>query len=358
MSKENILETLQGMGIETNAALNTGAGSAGDAVPDEVLRKDIMDLVPSESLLLPLLPGDQNKALGRNLQEIESVNIVGEVPQFQGGEGEVTGGFQQAAAANGTLEVGKVTVTQKRFELTFDITKKLETYSLVNFVEWIKKEMPGAMAKTLDNVILNGDTATAANTNINSIDGTPPATANYLRADGIRKRGLANNSTDVGALAFQDYLDVLGSMGVYGVDPSQLLWIFNHETYIKSMGITEFKDASENGKKSIIHDGSKALTNILGADLVTPRTYSKANAAGKVQTTVPAGNTLGGFSLFWLPGVQHGFGETFQMRIFDYGSRGVKLNAWFDWGCTLVDPSDVGIDDGQTVGTAYNATLV
>ena len=145
-------------------------------------------------------------------------------------------------------------------------------------------------------------------------------------------------------------------MGVYGVDPSQLLWIFNHETYIKSMGITEFKDASENGKKSIIHEGSKALTNILGSDLVVPRSYGKANATGKISGT-PANNSTGAFSLFWLPGVQHGFGEYFKFKVFDYGSRGVKLNAWFDWGVSLVDPSEVGITDGVVAASGFNATL-
>lgn len=350
-----ILETLEGMGIQTNAALNTT--NAADSVPQATLRAEIMDLVPSESFLMPLLPGDQNEALGRNLDQTEEVTIVGEIPEFQGGEGEQTSGFTAHAAANGSLPVGKVTISQKRFELTFDITSKLQTYSNVKFLEWLKKEAPKAMAKTLDTVILNGDNATAANTNINLIDGTPAATANYLKVggDGIRKRGLADG-IDVGAITFQDYLDMLGAMGVYGSDASQLLWLFNNETYVKSLGLDEFKDAAKNGKGSIIHDGSKAVTNILGADVLNLRSYKKSNATGKISATA-GNNTKGGASLLWLPGIQHGFGETFQMRVFDFGSRGVKLNMWFDWGFAIADPSDVGIDDGKTVITAYNATV-
>lgn len=353
----NILETLQGMGIQTNAALNTGSGSAGSAVSDETLRKEIMDLVPSESYLVPLLPGDQNAALGRTLDNIESVTIVGEIPEFQGGEAEKTGGFNAPADANADLEVGKVTIHQKRFELTFDITSKLQTYSQVDFLNWLKKEAPKAMAKTLDTVILNGDKTATANANINLIDGTPATTANYLKTggDGIRKRGLAAG-IDVGALTFQDNLDMLAAMGVYGSDASQLLWLYNNETYIKSMGLEEFKDAAKNGKGSIIHEGSKAVTNVLGADVLNLRSYRKTNAAGKISGTA-SNNTKGGMSLLWTPGIQHGFGQYFEMRVFDFGSRGIKLNMWFDWGFAIADPSDVGIDDGKTVVSGYNVTL-
>ena len=354
---KKILEQLAALGFETNAAMSSTDGTGGDAIPVEVLSSQIMDLMPGESTFLPLLPGDQNKELKRKLNEVESVNIVGEIPQFRKGETEQVDGFTTPQAANATVPTGKVTITQKRYELTFDITKKLQTYSVVDFEEWIKKEAANAMAKTLDNVLLNGDIVTAATGNINSVDGAPAATENYLQQDGIRKWGLANNGVNLGALSFQDYIDMLIQMGAYASDPSQLLWILNNETYLKSMGIEQFQDASKNGKSSIIHDGSKALTNILGADLMVSRRYSKANATGKVSTT-PANNTTGALSCLWLPGIQYGFGEEFDMQVFNLGSRGIKLNMWFDFGFAIADPSDVGIDDGKTIVSGYNATLV
>src|SRR5690606_15957991 len=93
--------------------------------------------------------------------------------------------------------------TAKKLALRVGFSAELVEDALIGVIAQYRKQSLRAMQDAIDNVILNGDTATGANTNINLIDGTPGANAKYLAVDGLRKLWAVtntNNRVDMGGI--------------------------------------------------------------------------------------------------------------------------------------------------------------
>jgi hypothetical protein len=111
---------------------------------------------------------------------------------------------------------------------------------------------------------------------------------------------------------FADFLSVLAKLDDNGANASDLIWLFNHNTYTKALGITEFKDSATNGRSSTIFTG--AVTNVLGSDVFSARDFPKTEADGKVSTT-PANNVKGGFLLLNKNAIQYGYAGEYMMEV-------------------------------------------
>lgn len=111
--------------------------------------------------------------------------------------GETTDAVASATAFT-TIKPGtnEVTLTAKKFIGMIEYSGELVEDSLVPLVGLLNQALARSQAKTMDYLILNGDTTNAGTGNINLDDADPADTLYYLAADGVRHAALADNTSN------------------------------------------------------------------------------------------------------------------------------------------------------------------
>lgn len=276
---------------------NTGFGA--ELVSGNILMTDFLDLAPKAN---PLLAFFQAGYHGKNMDLKMDVPVIGELPLHQLMPEQEDGalGFAQAL---GKLPTAKVTIEQKERFFTVDISEYELRFSVVDLLSIIKKKLADSVANTMLSDFINGDIRTAANQNINRIDGTPAGTESYLGANGLRRTAFLNSKArDIGALTFDDYIALLGDLGNNAVS-EDIIFIHSLIARNAALNITEFKQAYINGRSSTAMTG--ALPNFLGASVADTRWLPSANATGNVSVTA-SNNTKGSILAVHKNAVQHG----------------------------------------------------
>lgn len=200
------------------------------------------------------------------------------------------------ATANKTLAVAKMGA-----RVVF--TEELSEDSLIPWAAQLRTQMELSGAETLEHVVIDGDTATGATTNINHIGGTPGVNDIFLLFDGFRKSCLvtttANSRSASGALLDTDFIEtvkLMGTAGLNGADPTKTSFIIDANVNWKIFNLTSVKTRDvfsgatlENGMLKAIW-GYPVLVSYFMHRAATDR---KANTAGKVDQTTTANNTTG-----------------------------------------------------------------
>ncbi len=204
------------------------------------------------------------------------------------------------ATAQKSVTVGKLGARVRwSGELTED--------SIIPWVEQLRAQLVRAGAEQLEHVIIDGDTATGASTNINDIAGTPAGTEAFLLADGFRKLPLVTNtanSVSIGALSvesFKSVLRLLGAAGKHAADPTRVAFIVDPNVYWKLLELSEIKTRDVSAAPTLENG---RVTALWGYPVL--RSYSmhwvtrgatgyeyKANSAGKNDQDTAANNTTG-----------------------------------------------------------------
>jgi hypothetical protein len=176
--------------------------------------------------------------------------------------------------------------------------------------------------------MINGDTETWATWNVNSDDWAPTATNYYLGWNWLRKAWLANpgGTIDIWTLAFADFVSMLVLLWDNGVNPQDLLFIFNGQTYTTALTVDEFMDFAKNGKASTIN--TWAITNFLGTDIFTSVTFGKTEADWK-QSTTASNNTKGWVILTHRDAVQYGYNGEYELEIVRVPGKWWKIVGFF-----------------------------
>jgi len=287
---EKALEMKKELGhfeTKANEVVHTGnTGFGAELVPGAIQTTDFLDIIPTYSPFIQAMTGSH----GRNMNLLSEVPVIGKLPKHQIVD-EATTNLMVFANGRAKTPTAKITIAQKKFFLDVDVSdEEVRFVNVVDVVATIQRKLAQSAAETQEAFMLNGDTVTAVTGNINNDDAAPTAGTYYLGGNGLRKAGLANGA-DVGALTFDDFLTVLALMGENAANPADLVWIFNPQTRIKALGITEFKDYSVNGRASTIVTG--ALSNFLGSDVFTSEEFLRTKADGKISSVTPANNTKG-----------------------------------------------------------------
>lgn len=171
----------------------------------------------------------------------------------------------------------------------------LDEDSLIPMATQLSAQMDAAAEENIESLILNGDTATGASTNINLIDGTPTSTGTarplYLATDGILKLPLVTNtakSRDGGAF---DHLDFLQTFKLLPqslrANKKGLMFVMDGDTAVAAVAIPAFLTRDVNSQATI---ESGVLMNAFGVDTFESGQMALANNAGKIPA---AGGTLG-----------------------------------------------------------------
>lgn len=186
-------------------------------------------------------------------------------------------------------------LTTRKFGVTVPWSGEMEEDSLIPLLPELRRKMDKAVQEAIEYILINGDTATAPNTNINLIDGTPPDQALYLGADGFLKLALVTtptNSRDGGVFSDDDFrllLSLLGNDGALAYDRQALLFLLDNATHDAAIGIPAFK-TQDVFSNATIENG--VLENVFGVDVLISGQMTRANSAGKISAT-PANNIKG-----------------------------------------------------------------
>lgn len=334
--------------VETkaNEVVHTqNAGLGKEIIPTNVMSDNLLDLLPQYSRLLPLLPGNH----GNDMPISSKVPVIGEAGLFSGNSEWTSGdGFAFVPTKNWPA-TGEVVIVQGQFILDIAISKRELNYAPAQLESIIRERMNRSAARTIDAVIINGDTASTGNVN-----GTYNAKAYFTQIDnGIRKVGIANTVVNVGAMTAKSYLDVVAKLDEgYQSDLENLLIIEPNNVYMKSLAFDEVITVDKFGSQATINSG--VLAKVWNIDKITARDFPALTASTGAVSATGSENTKGSFAVIYKPAIQYGFGQPLEIDAFKVPGKGVQLVATMEFGFAIADEV-AGL--GKTVGLGANVTL-
>lgn len=184
---------------------------------------------------------------------------------------------------------------------------ELDEDSLIRVAPEMRRKAEKSLTERLESALIDGDTETSANKNINDIAGTPAATDYFLVWDGFRKLALVTNTNNArnagGVLVVEDYKDtlkLLGTAGLAGSDPSAVGFIQDFNVMWAAMSIPEIKTRDtfspavlEGGRISAIYRVPVYDSFFMHMQSNAAGYERKANTAGKVDVDTGSNNTTG-----------------------------------------------------------------
>lgn len=183
---------------------------------------------------------------------------------------------------------GKVTLDAKKLALRVGFSAELVEDAIVPVLNIYREQAMRAITDSIDYVLLNGDTESAATGNINNDNSAPAATARYMAFNGLRKLGLVTNTanrTD-GANAAIDLAKMRTTRFLmdakYSARPSDLAWILDGGSYAKLLAASEFLTMDKAGPMATAQTGQIGFAD--GAPVLVSAEMPLTEADGKVGT--------------------------------------------------------------------------
>lgn len=205
---------------------------------------------------------------------------------------------------------GRVLLTPGELGMAVVWTDVLEEDSIVAVSSQYQQQITEKAEETIEQLFLNGDTATDANTNINVIDGTPGSGLNtpyYTASDGALKYALvtgSGTSRDGGTLDEDDFLLTWKLLpAVVRSKRQNIAFVIDPDTYSAALRIPSIKTDDVRREGATLSSGD--IRPVYGVDVLLSGFMGLANSAGKISAT-PSNNTRGRilavYSPFWAMG--------------------------------------------------------
>lgn len=234
---------------------------------------------------------------------------------------EATDAAQLVLGASNTLALSKagtnkVQFTAKKLGAHIGFSVEEQEDSIIAVVPIWRYQTQRALQNYVDDTVVNGDTTTSANTNINLIDSTPAAGTSYLAMDGIRKYALVTNTAQAidfggGAPTLAQFRNLRKTLNKhYAADIPNLVYVVGFEVYMKMLGMPEFSAFQNSGvlptaltgllpsgDPNQVSDTARPVGLIDGIPVYISAQINLAQSNGKISNT-PSNNTLGSAVLF------------------------------------------------------------
>ena len=206
-------------------------------------------------------------------------------------------GTENTATTETALTTGRQTLTA--YELVAEVpwSLTLEEDAVIAMAAEVRSTLVRNAVEVIDDVLLNADTT--AQNNINA-DGATIAVSTAGKAhwlvgfDGLLHLPLVDNTdqgNNHGAAPSADmFNEARGLLGKYGVRPSELAYIADVGTYIKSLGVGEFRTLDKLGPQATLLNGQ--LAQVDGIPVIVSEQLAQSDADGKV-TNGGSSNTKG-----------------------------------------------------------------
>jgi len=181
----------------------------------------------------------------------ETILVEGASPTFYVA-GEVTDVASGSALPTPKFAVSKFatakrTLSIKKLGAAVVLTREMEEDTIFDVLTQTYTQLQRKATEEIEYILINGDEATAANTNINLIDGTPSGGTtrpSYLLFNGILKLPLVTNTAlaydALNTLSPAVFLELLKRLPAADQIPSdRLLFVMDMDTAIKTMSLAE-----------------------------------------------------------------------------------------------------------------------
>lgn len=295
--------SLKAANIKANEVMQSNLAGSGHEWVGVAYSQAIWDRIRLESFVAANLPSIEVP------QGVDSITLPleGADPTFykvgEAATNDATG-WPAATVPSSKAGTDSRTLTLAKMGARVEWSGEMEEDSLIPFVPQLRAQLSTAGMEQFEHAIVDGDTATAATTNINNIGGTPGVTDLYLLFDGFRKLALVTNTANSragAALALTDFLNTVKLMGVSGINAlgmnrKKVGFIVDPLAYYAAMNLTQVLTRDLFSNPTI--EGGE-LTGLYGYSLRPSGQICRlsgnglSNAAGKVDQTTPANNTKG-----------------------------------------------------------------
>lgn len=300
MTGEEFLKT------NANEAMSTGqAGFGQEFVQEVVLSSELIERLNVDG---SLLEGATIKLMNSKTLEAPVRGKKRRMFSTVENDSAPTGGA--VAGENTKARTASVSLEAKTLIVTIYYSDELLEDSVIDIAEFVMGEITASYETSVHEILINGDTATTANTNINAIDGGVAdlengAKTETLLFDGGRKLAFEKSATvDAGGnLAVENIRAGRALMGVKGLDPTKLRLVPSLASYYELMSLSPVETIEKFGDAATIKNG--VLVAIDGIKIVHREEMRKALASGKISKTA-ASNVKGSMLITHQPSVVFG----------------------------------------------------
>lgn len=250
------------------------------------------------------------------------------------------------AAANKAMTSAKATISQKGLIAQFGLSDEMLAHSSdARISEFVQRKAAESFRNSALNMLINGDTVTAATGNVNSDDLAPATTFadgaadDSLLLNGLRKAAIGNSNTfDVTAFDADKMISVRKLLGdQYKNDLASLAVLWNADTWLTALTDDAIKLAINTSQTAAIDGG---MPNLWGMRSASSAYMRLTEADGKESGATPANNTKGQFLVFVPKAVRHGFGQDAKLEVERVAGYGYQITVSAQWGFTILDSAN------------------
>jgi HK97 family phage major capsid protein len=256
------------------AAMDSTTAGSGDELVDTQEARALWDDVNLETAIAPLF------------NTIQMPSNPFQIP-LQLGDVNWYPGTENVATKSTALSTARQTLTA--YELVAEVpwSYDLDEDAVIAMMEELRRSLLRNAREVIDDVILNGDT-TATN-NINA-DGATIATTDagkghwLLGFDGLLHLPVVDNTAQAinhaGAVSDDMFNEVRAKLGKFGVRPSELVYITDINTFIRSLSVGNFRTLDKFGPQATLLTGQ--LGAVEGIPVIVSEQMALADTDGKV----------------------------------------------------------------------------
>ncbi len=266
------------------AAMDSTTAGSGDDLVDTQEARALWDDVNLETAVAPLFNTVQMPS-----NPFQIPLQLGDVNWYPGTENTVVTGSAPATA--------RQTLTAHELVAEVPWSYDLDEDAVIAMMDELRRSLLRNAHEVIDDVILNGDSSTQNSINADgaTIAATTAGTGHFLVGfDGLLHQPLVDNTAmanDHSAAVSADmFNEIRGKLGKYGVRPSELAYITDVNTFIKSLSIDSFRTLDKFGPNATILTGQ--LGAVEGIPVIVSEQMRLADADGKV-TSGGNANTKG-----------------------------------------------------------------
>ena len=262
------------------AAMDSTTAGSGDELVDTQEARALWDDVNLETAIAPLFNAVQMPS-----NPFQIPLQLGDVNWYPGTENTAVTGSAPATA--------RQTMTAHELVAEVPWSYDLDEDAVIAMMDELRRSLLRNAHEVIDDVILNADSTTQNNINADgaTIAATTAGSGHYLIGfDGLLHQPLVDNSAmanNHNAAASADmFNEIRGKLGKYGVRPSDLAYVMDVNTYIKSLAVSSFRTLDKFGPQATVLTGQ--LGAVDGIPVIVSEQMALADADGKVTN---GGNT-------------------------------------------------------------------
>jgi HK97 family phage major capsid protein len=196
-------------------------------------------------------------------------------------------GTENTATMETALTTGRQTLTAHELVAEVPWSLTLEEDAVIAMAAEVRSTLVRNAVEVIDDVLLNADTTLQNNINADgsTIAASTAGKAHWLVGfDGLLHLPLVDNAAqgnNHGAAPSADmFNEARGLLGKYGVRPSELAYVADVGTYIKSLGVSEFRTLDKLGPQATLLNGQ--LAQVDGIPVIVSEQLAQSDADGKV----------------------------------------------------------------------------